>query len=83
MILNICIKFQEDIFNGFHVKHSHDFVKELPITNFKGMKLKKCIFKSFDSCTLLVLNIFMKFYEYILDSSKVIERTRFCQETAT
>ena len=25
----------------------------------------------------------MKFYEYILNSSKVIERTQFCQETAT
>ena len=25
----------------------------------------------------------MKFYEYILNSSKDIERTRFCQETAT
>ena len=30
-----------------------------------------------------VLNICMKFYEYILDSSKVIEQKRFCQETAT
>ena len=35
------------------------------------------------ACHLLVLNICMKFYEYILNSSKVIERTRFCQETAT
>ena len=24
MILNICMKFQEDILNGFHVKHRHD-----------------------------------------------------------
>ena len=31
---------------------------------------------------LLVLNICLKFYEYILNSSKFIERTRFCQETA-
>ena len=35
------------------------------------------------ACHPLVLNICMKFYEYILNSSKVIERTRFCQETAT
>ena len=35
------------------------------------------------ACHLLLLNICMKFYEYILNSSKVIERTRFCQETAT
>ena len=37
----------------------------------------------YSACHLLVLNICMKFYEYILNSSKVIERTRFCQETAT
>ena len=35
------------------------------------------------ACLLLVLNIYMKFYEYILNSFKVIERTRLCQETAT
>ena len=34
------------------------------------------------ACHLLVLNICMKFYEYILNSSKVIERTRFCHGTA-
>ena len=37
MILNICMKFQEDIFNGFHVKHSYDFVTELLLTKFKGV----------------------------------------------
>ena len=36
MILNICMKFQEDIFNGFHVKHRHDFVTELLLTSSKG-----------------------------------------------
>ena len=35
------------------------------------------------ACHRLVLNICMKFYECILNSSKVIEQTRFCQETAT
>ena len=29
----------------------------------------------------LVFNICMKFYEYILNSFKVIERTQLCQET--
>ena len=28
MILIMCMEFQEDIFNGFHVKHRHDFVTE-------------------------------------------------------
>ena len=36
MILNICMKFQEDIFNGFHVRHRHDFITELLLTKFKG-----------------------------------------------
>ena len=29
MILNICMKFQEDISNSFHVKQRHNFVIEL------------------------------------------------------
>ena len=37
MILNICMKVQEDIFNGFHVKHRHDFVTELLLTSSKGV----------------------------------------------
>ena len=36
LILNICMKFQEDFFNGFHVKHRYDFVTELLLTKFKG-----------------------------------------------
>ena len=36
MVLNICMKFQEDIFNDFCVKHRHDFVSELLLTKFKG-----------------------------------------------
>ena len=36
MILNICMTFQEDIFNGFHVKHRHDFVTDLLLTSSKG-----------------------------------------------
>ena len=35
------------------------------------------------ACHLLVLNICIMFYEYILNSSKDIEWTGFCQETAT
>ena len=41
MILNICMKFQGDIFNGFHVKHRHDFVTELLLTSSKGNNKKK------------------------------------------
>ena len=35
------------------------------------------------ACHRLVLNICMMFYEYILNSFKVTERARLCQETAT
>ena len=35
------------------------------------------------ACHLLVLNICMKYYEYILNSFKVIEQTLLCHETAT
>ena len=35
------------------------------------------------ACHLLVLNMCMKFYEYTLNSFKVIERPQLCQETAT
>ena len=52
MMLNICMQFQDDIFNGFHVNHRHDFVTDMLITNFKGMSLKKYMFKSYGSCTL-------------------------------
>ena len=31
-----CMKFQEDVFNSFHITHIHDFVKELVFTKFKG-----------------------------------------------
>ena len=31
----ICMKFQEDIFNGFYVKHIHDFVTEQLLTSSK------------------------------------------------
>ena len=41
MILNICIKFQEDLFNGFHVKHRHDFVTELLLQVQRGITKRR------------------------------------------
>ena len=40
MILNICMTFQEDIFNGFHVKHRHDFATELFLQVQRGITKK-------------------------------------------
>ena len=54
---------------------------------FQSDVTQKYIFKSHGSCTLDViffgLNICTKFYEYSLNSFKVIERTQLCYETAT
>ena len=50
-----CMKVQEGIFNGFHVKHRHDFVTELPLKKFKGEQLKKYTFKSYGCCALHVV----------------------------
>ena len=78
MIPNNCMKFQEDIFNGFHVKHRHDFVIELLLTKFKGEEQKMHIQELWLLCSarrLMVLNICMKFYEHISNGFKVTKRT--------
>ena len=79
MILNICMKFQEDFFNGFHVKHRHDFVTEL------FLQVQRGIAKNAYSRAMVVVlctssydaygNTCMKFYEHISNGFKVVERT--------
>ena len=80
MILNICMTFQEDIFNGFHVKHRHDFVTELLLTSQRGIPKKN----TYSRVIVVVLctssydaygNTCMKFYEHILNGFKVVEQT--------
>ena len=75
MILTICMKFQEDIFNGFHVKHRH---------RIASYKVQRRITKTLHIqelwllCSvhrLMMLNTCMKFYEHILNGFKVIEWT--------
>ena len=80
MILNICMKFQEDIFNGFHVKHRHDFVTELLLTSSKGIIKNTHIQELWLLCSahrlmMLMGNTCLKFYEHILNGFKVVERT--------
>ena len=60
MVLNICMTFQENIFNGFHVKHRHDFVTKLLLTSSKGNN-EKCIFKSYGCCAhrLMMLTVIL------------------------
>ena len=87
MLVNICMKFHEDVFNGFKLTERTWFCHRT--ANYKCPRdvTQKIhtpgLWFLHSSCHLLVLNICMKFYEYILNSFKVIERTRFCQETAT
>ena len=84
MLVNICMKFH-DTLNGFKVTERKWLVTELLITNFKSTLLKEIhtqeLWFLHSACHLLLLNICMKFYEYILNSFKVIERRRLCQET--
>ena len=79
MILNICMKFQEDIFNGFRIKHRHDFVTVLLLTKFKGKYLEKLHIQELwllcSAHCLMMLNTSMKFYEHTLNGFEVIERT--------
>ena len=70
MILNICMKFQEDIFNGFHVKHRHVFVTELLLTSSRVMVVVLCT-SSYDAYG----NTCMKFNEHTLNDFKVVEWT--------
>ena len=62
MILNICMKFQEDIFNSFHVKHRHDFVTELLLTSSKGNNKKMHIQELrllCTACCLMMLTVIL------------------------
>ena len=69
MILNICMKFQEDIFNGFHVKHRHDFVRTASHKVQRGITKKLHIPELWLLCSahhLMMVNTCIKFYEHIL-----------------
>ena len=81
MLVNICMKFHEDILNGFKV-----IERTLFCHRTANYKLQREVTENIhnqelwflhSACHLLVLNICMKFYEYILNSFKVIEQTQF------
>ena len=81
MLVNIC-----DILNGFKVIERTWFCHRTAKYKLQRDVTKKYIFKSYGPCTPHVVFwclIFVWSFINILDSSKVIERTRFCQETVT
>ena len=84
---NTCMKFYEHILNGFKVVEQTWFCYGTANYKLKRDVTKKIHIQELwflhSACHVLVLNFCLKFYEYILKSSKDIERTWFCQETAT
>ena len=87
MLVNISMKFHEDTLKWFqsyradmichrnaHYKLQRDVTKKIHIQELWFLH---------SACHLLMLYICMEFYECILDSFKVIERTRLCQEAGT
>ena len=76
MILNICMKFQEVIFNGFHVKHRHYFVRELLRKAERRITKTIHIQELWLLCSahrLMMLKTCMKFHDHILNGFKVIK----------
>ena len=87
MMLNICMKFHEDILKcfkviGFKVTertrfcHRNSYLQSSRGHNSK-IHIQELRFLCSARCPMLV-NIYMKFHEDILNGFKVIERTRFC-----
>ena len=87
LVLNICMKFYEYISNSSKVivltwfcHGTANYQLQRDVT--QKIHIQELWFLH-SACHLLVLNICMKFHEYILNISKVTEWTQFCQETAT
>ena len=87
MVLNICMKFHEDIFKGFKVIEQTQFChRNCYIQSSKVYNLKNTCPRVMVLCSaryLKLVHISMKFHEDILNGFKVIELARFVIETAT
>ena len=81
MLVNICMKFHED-FEVIDMICHRTVNDKLQSDITKKIHIQELWFLH-SACHLLVPNICMKFYEYILNSFKVIERTQLCQEIAS
>ena len=75
MLVNICMKFHEGILNGFKVIERTWFCHRTAYYKLQRDVTKKIHIQELwflhSACHLLVLNICMKFCEYILNSFKV------------
>ena len=82
LVLDICMKFHEDIFKGFKVIlrtpfcHRNCYLQSSKGHNSK-MHIQELRFLC-SACRPVLVNISMKFHEDILNGFKVTEQTRFC-----
>ena len=81
-MLNICGKFHENISNGFGVTERKEYVVEMAIFNVQRAitpKTSNTELRFLRSARrLIMLNICVKFHEYILNGFEVTQRTRVC-----
>ena len=80
MILTICMKFQEDIFNGFSCQAQTRFCHRTASYKVqRGITKKQIHIQGLwllcSTRRLMMLNTCMKFYEHISNGFKVIKRT--------
>ena len=82
MLVNICMKFHEDILNSFKVtERTRFYLRNGYLQSSKGHNSKSINIKELwflrSARHLMLVNICMKFHEDILNSFQVTERTRF------
>ena len=76
MLINIYIKFLEDILNRFQVTERTQFCGG---QSSKGNNSKRVMVLALHSaCCLTLIDIYMKFRKDSLNGFHVIERTQFC-----
>ena len=83
MLVNISMKFQEDILNGLKVIERTRFChRNCYLQSSKGhnskIYIQKLRFLRSVRRRIMMVNISMKFHEDILNGFQVTERTRFC-----
>ena len=85
IVLNICVKFHENILNGFEVTERTRVCGKIAIfqcskgNNSKRMQSTVTV-PALCIC-LILLNICVKFHENISNGFRVTELTRFCDRT--
>ena len=83
MLVNISMKFHEDILNGLKVRertqfcHRNCYLQSSKGHNSKNIYPRIMVLAPF-ARRLMLVNISMKFHEDILNGFQVTERIRFC-----